>query len=140
METAKNTLYYEGSYYEAEEMYRHVNTADVYEVLSFLKTGKVDYVILNSDGFDHPFITPIAEFALLCRYYLEKVVKPKYKENERFTNLALGHDIKILGVSPEECSITNSYSYFVEVKKANDKPSYTVMSETFLNKLKGIPF
>lgn len=134
MATAKNTLHYDGTYYEAEDVYRHSQTGEEYEIVAFMKIGAVDYVILKVTPYEQPAMLPMAEFAKLRSAYLKKVVKPKYEVGDCFIHPMSSREIKILAVSPEICSVNNTYSYFVEVVKANGKPFYNVMSETFLNK------
>lgn len=134
---AKTTmnLYYGGKEYQAEDVYRDPATFVHYEIISFMKIEGKDFVVLKISNHDVPSMHPMEDFARLVELHdFIKVTRPRYEIGDRFEHPMSNRTMRVLSVSPERCSANGSFAYFMEVIKANGKPFYNVVSETFLDK------
>lgn len=135
MARTTTNLYHKGIQYQAEDVYRSTTTFVHYEVISFMKISGADFVVLKISNHDQPSMHPIEEFHRLVDLHdLVKVSRPRYEIGDRFEHPMSNRTMKVLSVSPDKCNANGSYAYFMEVIKANGKPFYNVMSETFLDK------
>lgn len=134
---AKTTMsvYYKGTEYQAEDVYRSSTTFVQYEIVSFMKIEGQDYVVLKISDHDRPSMHPLSELHQLVDLNdLAKVPRPKYHVGDQFDHPMSSRTMKVISISPQLCGVNNSFTYFVEVIKGNGTPFYNVMSETFLDK------
>ncbi|WMT39305.1 hypothetical protein RE628_17790 [Paenibacillus sp. D2_2] len=134
---AKTTMsiLYKGTTYQAEDIYRSSHTVVDYEIISFMKIKDEDFVVLKISNHEKPSMHPMEDFQLLIDlHHLIKVNRPRYALGDCFEHPMSSRKIRVLGVSPDKCSVDHHFTYFVEIIKGNDKPFYNAMSESFLDK------